>query len=258
MERLRSERPNGLSREGLRKWGMLFLILGIVGRGILQNRMLGMWSLSNDQLLDVMTNQPDAMLIATIALMLQFIETCAAPVFCMLLVEGAIHTSSLEKYIIRVFGLAVVSEIPYNFAFSGKLLDMSSRNPVFAMALCLVMIYLYNRYSAKSFVNVAIKLAVTVAALVWSNMLSIEGASCCVVLTAVLWGIRNKPTYRNLMGASAAMACSLFSLFYLASPMGFLAINYYNGEKGEENRVFSYLFYPVVLTAVGIAGALLF
>lgn len=36
MERLVNEKPSGLSATALRTWGMLFLALGTVGRGILQ------------------------------------------------------------------------------------------------------------------------------------------------------------------------------------------------------------------------------
>ena len=43
----------------------------------------------------------------------------------------------------------------------------------------------------------------------------------------------------------------------MAAPMGFLAIHFYNGEKGEENRLVNYLAYPVILLAVGLAGAFL-
>ena len=36
--------------------------------------------------------------------------------------------------------------------------------------------------------------------------------------------------------------------------MGFLAIHFYNGEKGESSRLVNYLFYPVTLLAIGLAA----
>ena len=71
MERLSQEQPKGLSRAGLRKWGMIFLILGVFGRSILQNRFLGMVNLNPEQLLQVISDDSQAMLFATITGMLQ-------------------------------------------------------------------------------------------------------------------------------------------------------------------------------------------
>lgn len=44
----------------------------------------------------------------------------------------------------------------------------------------------------------------------------------------------------------------------MAAPMGFLAIHFYNGEKGPENRIVDSLAYPALLLVVGAAGRLLF
>ncbi len=258
MERLRTEQPKGLSRNGLRKWGMFFVILGIFGRSILQNRYLGITQITAEQLLTVMESAPGAMIAATAAIVMQFVETCAAPIFCLLLADGFLYTSNAGKYISRVAGLAVISELPYNFAMSGNLLEMGNRNPVFGALVSLILLYLYKQYGENKLTNILIKAVVTIAALVWCRMLSIEFGACSVILTAVFWAFRRKPNLRNLMGGAAAMVCSLFSLFFMASPMGMLVIHFYNGEKGEENRMISYLFYPAALLVIGLAGAFAF
>ena len=89
-------------------------------------------------------------------------------------------------------------------------------------------------------------------------MLKIEFGICFVLIAGVMWAFRSRPLYRNFAGASAAIVCSVFNPFFLASPMGFLAVHMYNGEDGEENRVFCYLFYPAVLLLAAIAGWILF
>lgn len=258
MERLTGNQKTGITTVGLRNWGMLFMICGIVSRGILQNRMLGMAGATNEQLMDTMLNNPDAFGIATLALVLQAMETCAVPVFCYLLVDGFLKTSHYSKYLTRVVILAAVSEIPYNFAIYGKVLEMSTRNPAFGMVLCLVMLHLFRQYEAKGLKNTAIKLCVFLAALVWANMLKIQDASCCVLVTAVLWLVRNKQNYRILIGCSGSVLCMLFSPFYVASPMGFMPIHFYNGEKGEESRVMRYAMYPVILTIIAVAAYFLY
>lgn len=257
MERLKQTQSSGISRRGLRTWGMIFLAVGVLGRAIVQNRMLGLGSISAQELLEAMSTSSTTMIWATAALVMQAVETCAVPVFCFLLVEGFQRTANFGRYLLRVAGLACLSEVPYNLAMGGTLLDLSSWNPVFAMALCLAALYFYRRYSENSVANVTIKTLVTLAAFLWANMLGIEHGPACVVVVGVLWACRKLPTYRNFIGCAAAAVCCMFSMFYIASPMGFLPVHFYQGEQGEENRVANYLFYPVLLLAVWLAGKLL-
>lgn len=258
MERLRTQRPKGLTRASLRKWGMLFLTLGIFGRGILQTRYLDMGNLNTEQLLQVLTSAPGAMTVATISLVLQFLESCAMPIFCLLLAEGFANTSNSGKYLLRVLGIALLSEMPYNFAMSAKILDLSTRNPAFGIALSLMLLYLYDFFKEKKPMNLLAKILVTAAAFVWCAMLKIEGGVCTLIITLAFWILRKKPMFRNLAGGTAAMLCCIFSMFYLATPMGVMVNHFYNGEKGQENRVFSYLFYPAVLALCGIIGYFVF
>jgi hypothetical protein len=254
MERLRTEQPKGLTRAGLRKWGMLFVLLGVFGRGILQFRFLNMANLTTEQLLEVLTSHPDAMIAATVSLVLQFMESCAMPVFCLLLAEGFAYTSHGGKYLLRVLGIALLSEIPYNFVMSGRFFDMSTRNPAFGIAVSLILLYLYDYFKEKKFTNLLLKILVTMAAFVWCGILKIEGGVCLLMITMAFWFFRKKPMIRNLAGGIASMIGCLFSMFYLAAPMGIMVVHFYNGEKGNENRLISYLFYPAALTLCGIIG----
>lgn len=258
MERLSSTKGSGISRNTLRKWGMLFLAAGVIGRGVIQGHILGIGSVTTEQLLEVMESSPSAMNYATFSIILQILETCAAPIFALLLVEGFQHTSDFKQYLLRVLGLAVLTEIPYNLAMNARFFALSTRNPVFGMALALIMLLFYKLYSEKSLRNFLIKAAITVAGIIWTEMLKIEFGMCMLIIICVLWAFRKQTTYRNFVGATASIACSLFNPFFLASPMGFLAAHLYNGETGEENRKVTYLFYPAALLAAALAGWLLF
>lgn len=257
MERLNDTQKNGISRTALRTWGLVFMGLGVFGKSILQNRLLGMGSGSGTQLLQKMMESDALMAYATLAVILEAVSTCAAPIFCFLLVEGFMNTKDFKKYLLRVAGAACIAELPYNLAMSGRLLDTGSRNPMFAMVLCLVMLYLYDRFAEKSTANTVIRLVVTVAALVWSGMLGIESGIPCVLIVAVLWMSRKLENYRNFIGCAAAAVCSVFSVYYIAAPMGFMAVHFYKGEQRNENRIMNYLMYPALLLVVGLAGMFL-
>lgn len=258
MERLRYNKTTGLTANGLRTWGMIFCALGVVGRGLIQNRILGVGTLTAQQLLELMNGSGDAMILATASLVLQAMETCAAPIFCILLLEGFGHTSDFTHYIGRVIGTALLSEIPYNLVMSGKFLDLGSRNPVFCMVLGLVVLYFYRRYEEKGAKNLLVKAVVTVAAVVWTEMLQIDFGACVVLLIAVMWAFRRKPVYRNMAGMVMAIVCTLIDMFFLAAPMGFLPVHMYNGEQGERSPWVNYLAYPAILLVVALVGMFLF
>lgn len=259
MERLarNDEKRNGITRNGLRLWGIVLLALGVVGQGIIQKRILGMGTVTSDQLLEAMIANEQVMVLSTLALMMQVAEVCAVPIFCMLLAEGFEHTKNPMKYLLRVLGVAVISEIPYNLALSGTWVDMSSRNPVFGLVFALILLVLYQRFSGTSLGKRLIRVAFTLAGLLWCVMLGIRDGHCIVLLVVVFWLCRNKKQLRTYIGCGAAACCALFNYFFLAAPMGFLPIYFYKGERGDENKLANYLAYPVVLIAVAIAGSFL-
>lgn len=252
MEQINQRRSGGLTGNALRTWGFVFLVLGTAGMSLIQNAMLGFQGMNAAQILEAMGDSQVAMGLVTVALVLQAIEACAVPLFAFLLVEGYQHTSDWKHYLGRICIVALLSELPYNLAMSGRIWMTDSRNPVFGMALALAMLYLYGRFS-----NLFLKAAITVAGVLWCQMLNIDYGAFTVILVAVLWGMRKRTQYRLFVGCGAAVACCLISPFYLASPMSFLAIHGYNGEPGERNRLVNYLAYPVILLVFGILGKLI-
>ncbi len=256
MERLDNQRPSGIGGNALRTWGLLFLTAGVIGRGLLQTRLLGIGRISAAELLAAMEASPNAMIFATLSLVLQALETCAAPIFALLLVEGTQKTSNFGKYGLRVTALALITEIPYNLAIYGSFLYTDSRNPVFGLVLSMVLLYFYRRYAAPGIKNVLIRVVVTAAAILWAQMLGIDSGACMVVIVAVLWIFRKNVLYRNFAGAAVTVVCTVISPFYLAAPMGFLAVHAYNGEESTNSRIVNYLAYPVILLIAAAVGTM--
>lgn len=253
-ERLGARRKSGMTAANLRTWGMFMLIVGVVGKCIFQNTLAGLHSSNMQDLLNWMSESDANMGYVTVAIIALFVETGAVPIFAFLTYLGFTHTSDFSKYLLRVVGVALVSEIPYNLAMDGKLLAMDSRNPVFAVVLCLVVLWFFKRYAERGIKNFLLKLVISFAAVVWAEMLRIQFGTPMLLVTLALWICRNKPNFRNLVAGCAAMACTLISPFYLVSPMAFLAVHGYNDEQGEQNRLVNYLIYPVLLVAVYLLG----
>ena len=65
----------------LRLWGLIFVIAGIVGRGVIQAHILGVNGAGSQELLDILSTKPNAMSYAALSIALQAAETCAVPIF---------------------------------------------------------------------------------------------------------------------------------------------------------------------------------
>lgn len=68
----------------------------------------------------------------------------AFPIFAYLIGVGYDHTSSLKKYILRLFIFALVTQIPYSFFNRGLTFEPYNLNILFTLALGLVFIHLIN------------------------------------------------------------------------------------------------------------------
>ena len=247
------ERPSaGLSSRALRAWALVFTVAGILGRGLLQNGILQVNVLNGDELMDLLNGSRNSMILATIAIVLQAVETCAVPIFVFLMVEGLQHTASVQKYFLRVLAVALLSELPYNLTMSGKWVDMQTRNPVFGLLIGLAVLYFFRRYGKKTPGDYLIRLFVVLAAVLWIGFFGIEYGLPTLILSLVLWTVRNQPKYRILVGALATVICCLFSLFFMAATMSFLILHFYEGEKGDGCRLVNYGMYPAFLLLVGL------
>ena len=251
--RLTSRRtePKGNSAAKLRNWAMMFLAVGIVGRSVLLHGFLGLESLSGEALMSVLDSDA-AMMITGAAFFCCVVESCAVPLFAFLLIEGFLRTSGFGKYLVRVGAVALVSEVPYNFALTGRLWEMGSRNPALAMFIALVMLHFWSRFSGKSLKNILMRVLIFAAAFLWCRMLAIDHGVCIVIFAAMLWFVREKSNFRALFGFSAAMVCMMFDLFYIGACLSCILLHRYNGERGEQDAKLNYAAYPVLLLLIGL------
>ena len=254
----------GLSAQGLRIWGLLFLVFGFALNPKIQE------TLASDQVDFIFT---------TVGLILQLAHLCAIPIFTFLLVEGFTHTSSLKKYATRVSILALAVQLPYNYAIYGKLFSFENivtfrLNPVFGLLLGMVLLYFYRRYPGKTMKRIALKIGLVVVGFLWAKMLRIEYGVAVVLLVPIFYFLRNKRMIMIFAGCIAMTLCGFLDLpsaagaseevvqtlgaytrtaSYIASaPVSFLILHFYNGEPGEGNRYVNYFAYPVILIAISL------
>lgn len=242
----------GLTTDGLRLWGAFFTLAGVVSTAVLQNGLLNLTNSSNEQLLALMESSTEAMVVASVAIILQFASYCALPLFAALMADGIVHTADLKAYGTRVALLALVSEIPYNLAYGGKLLDLSSRNPVFGLLLALVATWLVKTFAdgnSKS-KNLLYTAGILAMAGLWCSMLRIDCGFTLVLLVVVLWKFRHNTVWQLSWGTAICV-------IKFPAPLGLLALYAYNGEKGNWGRKLAYGWYPVLLAVCGVVSLVL-
>ena len=255
--RLSPQRPSGLDRNKLRLLGLIIAAFGMLGRGILQNRVLGMTS--GADLAALLESSADAMNAATAAIILWVIEGTAVPIFTLLTVDGFRRTASVKNYLFRLLLLAVVSEVPFHFALTGRLLNPSPRNPVFGLVLVVVMLYLLRYYDGNTVKHVFIRILVLFTACLWAGIGQVEYGVPMVLMAFFLYTLRQRHTMALFAASAAALVCTVGNPLFMFAPFGFLLAHFYNGEEGRASpRLLQYALYPVLLLLIGLAGVLLF
>lgn len=241
---------------GIRVFGAICLLAGLAGT-LMQKMVIGTGTMTNAQLFELLETDPAVLQSVTIALVFKAMEACAVPIFAFLLVEGAHYTADFTKYLLRVLGLAVVCQLPYNLLMTGSLLYMNGLNPVFALLMSMVMLYFFRRFPEKKLGHITLKALAILGTFLWSNMLGISHGAACVLLTAVLWALWGKNNLQTFVGMMVGFACCIFSLFYMATPLAFLVLYFYDGEKGTSSRLVNYAIYPVMLVIFGVLSVFL-
>ena len=78
--------------------------------------------------------------------LLRMIGRLAMPILCFFIGEGLRHTRNPQKYLLRLVGFALISELPFDLAFYGRV-DWASQNVYFTLALGLMALRLLQSSS---------------------------------------------------------------------------------------------------------------
>ena len=224
-------RWRGLSGSTIKMIGIVAMLIDHIGLALVGRLMLAGYSHQLNGIYSVM----------------RAVGRLGFPIFCFLLVEGFEKTRNKTKYAMRLGWFALVSEIPFDLAFSAKVLEFDNQNVYFTLFLGLLALCMFQLIKKQRYPRVlAVILDLTALAvfMLAAYFLRTDYASTGVLTLAaryVLWFF--KP------GAFAG-GCALLSLLaYNELPAFFalLPVAMYNGKRGWKLKYFFYAFYPVHL-----------
>lgn len=173
----------------------------------------------------------------------RYIGRIAFPIFCFLLVEGFYHTKNRGRYALRLGVFALISEIPFDLAFDGQILEYSYQNVFFTLFCGLMGIWLFeeigDRLTDKGGLALLKILALPLMMFV-ADFLRTDYGWFGVGFIYIMYFCRGKNALRNIFGS---LACA----WEITAPLAFIPIQLYNGKRGWRAKYVFYLFYPVHL-----------
>lgn len=188
--------------------------------------------------------------------MMRIVGRLSFPIYCFLLAEGAHYTRNPRKYALRLAIAAVLSELPFDYAFRGGL-DWQHQNVMFTLLLGFVMLRIMGKCP-----DFPRKLLASIPFLLLAGWIKCD-YGMNGVLAILMFGLTRELRYRRVL--------QFFGLWFLFSPshtmllswlsgaqittqewalLAMLPISLYSGRKATASRCLQwgvYLFYPVHL-----------
>lgn len=221
---------------------------------------------------------PEYELIRGIYYAMRIIGRIAFPIYCFLLVEGAHHTRNPKKYALRLFIGMLLSEIPFDLAFSMTWLehDWNLLTPIlgFNLAFNSVMITLllgFFMIEAMKRVKGFWKAVMILPFYILAEVLNTDYAGMGILLIAVFALTRGRAhgNWLRLAGCAVVLCADIGTMLRYGIGAGMesfamfalIPIAFYDGRKLTSSKAVQwafYLFYPVHIALLALLQGLIF
>lgn len=229
----------GLTGTALKLIAVVTMFLDHIGAAVLESTAI--WLILDDTAapgaIDYLFNSPALDAVRTADLILRSIGRISFPIFCFLLVEGFLHTGNLQKYFRRLAVFALLSEIPFDLAFSEYWYDPYAQNIFFTLLLGLLAMTCLRRFGDRSLPGILLALGCVLL----GEVLRVDYGGFGVALILIFYLLRERKVLRTAAGA-------LSLCWENPAPLAMVPLWFYNGERGRSlPKYFFYAFYPVHL-----------
>lgn len=173
-------------------------------------------------------------------IVLRMIGRLAFPIYCFLLVEGAMHTRDIHKYEIRLLTFAVISEVPFDLAFYGRI-RWENQNVFFTLFLGVLAIDLLQNSIHK--LNAILILILMIIA---AEIMHTDYGGAGIIFIVCYYLLYQKKIMKQIMFLAENLVLYGVGVQTYAS-FAALPMLLYNGRKGPSLKYFFYIFYPAHL-----------
>lgn len=191
---------------------------------------------------------------------MRLIGRLAFPIFIFLLIEGFGHTRSKLKYALRMLMFCFISEIPFDLAFWGNILEIQHQNVYFTLFIGLLVIwgmdevqkqFLVDEDSSKELVYLYDALIIIAGGGV-ATALCTDYSYIGILAIVVMYLFRKNRVLQALLGCMVLTVLNPteFTCFAIV-PL----IAMYNGKRGIGLKYLFYIFYPAHLFIIYLIAA---
>ena len=234
--------------------GTALLTLYFFAQSVIQNGILDAQNRTAQELNTLAEGNYDIFMFMGIASVMLLAGVAALPVFSYLLVIGMENTSNVRRYILTVLAAALLTEIPYDWAVSGKLFNMGEQCFLWTILISLIMLSLMKTFSGKSAAAVIINIMLICGGCIWAIFFRSKFGAGFVLMTAVLYLLRKRNGVSIFVGV-------IISLIYISAPFGFIPVALYSGERKHLDKKISkygyYVFCPIIALCFALIANLI-
>ena len=188
--------------------------------------------------------------LATLSDIFDIIGRIAFPLFCFMIVEGFFKTRNRKKYLFNLLIFGVISEVPFDMFTTGSFYNTNWQNVMFTLALVLVTIWIVDTLKTKmenrpKALWYIVSLLIVAVMCIVAMMFSLDYEHHAVLMGYFFYLFYGRPLLQIPFGY-VTVYDQPWSL------LGFGLILTYNGERGKQNKMLNYWFYPAHLLILGI------
>lgn len=181
----------------------------------------------------------------------RIIGRLAFPIYCFLLVEGAVHTRNMKKYILRMGIFALISEVPFDLAFYHRLVYTGHQNVFFTLGLGLLAIwFLEHPIEQLDIPDVLYKLLVIIAAGLIAEFFNTDYGFTGIAGICIFYYLRGQPQLKYPIAVILLAAMGGVEVYAV---LALIPILLYNGQRGRQTKAMQYgfyIFYPAHLLLI--------
>lgn len=173
------------------------------------------------------------------------------PIFSFFISEGYIKTKNKKKYLTRLGIFALISEIPFDLAFSEKI-SFRHQNIMLTFFLSVIALMIFDIIRGepkpedtihnvpRTFIGI---FAVGIIGY-FSSWLRADYGLNAVVCVFIFYLFKNSKQWFRSLSGTAFLAIRQYHMPYLLSGLAFFPLAMYNGKKGKGLKWLFYIFYP--------------
>lgn len=243
------EQMRGISGSTLKIIAMVTMLIDHIGAGFIENGLLPYLAKTYGANAGIVNTW------SVIDTVMRCIGRTAFPIFCFLIVEGYYHTKDVKKYLGRLFLFAMISEVPFDLAFMGKVWDPSFQNVDFSLFLGLLTIVICDRVKLTGARYKWVSGVVLVGLGMIATVMHTDYMFVSVLLIYIFYVFRQQEPIRDIVGAVALLGAGVVEV---AGYTAFLPMHFYNGKRGLRLKYVFYFFYPVHILIIALVRIAVF